>query len=285
MRPELVLSWLSDSVGDVMAIGMNNDNWGARARIGMFIVGSEAVPEAEWQAMAPSGVSVHAARVTAAAPWATWRPDRNGVDLADDLDRGCRQFAAMRLAAVVIGHTSSSVVGGKGWDTAAIGEMRKILGDAVHVTTNGMDTVAGLNAVGARRPFIVAPPWFGDAAIAAALRYYADHGFDPAGRLRYDPGEDWRHIAPQDLYGRGMGFAQEIEPLYRQIVGACPEAADAVFIAGTGFRAVAVIEALEAALGRPVITANQASLWRCLRLSGVDDAVPHYGGLLALPSD
>ena len=32
-----------------------NDNWGWRARIGMFIVGSEAVPEAEWAAMVPGG--------------------------------------------------------------------------------------------------------------------------------------------------------------------------------------------------------------------------------------
>lgn len=262
---------------------MNNDNWGARARIGMFIVGSEAVPEAEWQAMAPPGVSVHAARVTAPAPWAPWRADQKGVDLADDLARGCRQFAAMRLAAVVVGHTSSSVVGGKGWDDAAIAEMRTILGHAVHVTTNGKDTLAGLGAVGVRRPFMVAPPWFGDAAMASAESYYADHGFRPAGCMRYDPGETWRHIPPQDLYGHGMGFAQEVEPLYAQIVEACPADADAVFIAGTGFRCVAIVEDLETALDRPVVTANQASLWRCLRLSGVDDAVDRYGRLLRLP--
>ncbi len=184
----------------------NNDNWGAQARIGMFIVGSEAVPEAEWQAMAPSGVSVHAARVTAAAPWATWHANRQGVDLADDVARGCRQFAAMQLSAVVIGHTSSSVVGGKGWDQATIAAMRTILGDAVQVTTNGMDTVAALKAVGAERPFLVAPAWFGDNAIAAALQYYADHGLAPAGHLRYDPGGKWRQIPPQDLYAHGMGF-------------------------------------------------------------------------------
>ena len=41
------------------------DNWGWRARIGLFIVGNEAVPEAEWWAMAPPGVSVNASRVTA----------------------------------------------------------------------------------------------------------------------------------------------------------------------------------------------------------------------------
>ena len=44
---------------------MQRDNWGWRARIGMFIVASEAVPEAEWWAMTPAGVSVHAARVEA----------------------------------------------------------------------------------------------------------------------------------------------------------------------------------------------------------------------------
>ncbi len=258
---------------------MNNDNWGARARIGMFIVGSEAVPEAEWQAMAPRGVSVHSARVSASAPWAAWRPDRRGVDLADDLARGCRQFAAMRLSAVVLGHTSSSVLGGKGWDAAAISEMRAILGAAVQVTTNGLDTIAALHAIGARQPFLVVPPWFTDAVVSAALGYYADHGFHLAGHMRHDPGEKWRHVPPQDLYAHGMGFDQEIEPLYQQIVNACPPAADTVFIAGTGFRCIAIIEALEAALDRPVVTANQASLWRCLRLSGVNDAIQHYGRL------
>lgn len=264
----------------------NNDNWGFRARIGIFIVGSEAVPEAEWQAMAPAGVSIHAARVTANAPWANWRPGRSaGVELADDLARGCRQFAAMRLSAVVVGHTSSSVLGGEGWDAAAIAELRTILGDAVPVTTNGLDTVAALTAVGAKRPFLVAPPWFGDAAVTAAADYYADNGFELAGHVRHDPGDKWRAIPPGELYAHGLGVAQEIEPLYRQIVDACPSTADAVFIAGTGFRCVGLIERLETDLGRPVVTANQASLWRCLRLAGVEDAVANYGALLGLASN
>ena len=77
---------------------MSNDNWGWRARVGMFIVGNEAVPEAEWWAMAPPGVSVHAARVTAKSPWAMWRANKTEVDLADgdglvDRDRGPRRAA------------------------------------------------------------------------------------------------------------------------------------------------------------------------------------------------
>lgn len=260
----------------------NADNWGARARIGMFIVSSEAVPEAEWQAMTPTGVSVHAARITATTPWAQWRDGRENVDLADDLAHGCRQFASMQLSAVVIGHTSSSVVGGKGWDDAVITQMRQILGEDTLVTTNGADTTAALNAIGARRPFIVAPPWFGDGPIDAARAYYTASGFAPSGVMRYDPGPAWNQFPSQDLYARGMGFAQEIEPLYRQIVETCPDDADAVLIGGTGFRCVGIIEALEATLNRPVVSANQASLWRCLRLSGIDDVIPGYGRLLSV---
>ena len=52
-------------------------------------------------------------------------------------------------------------------------------------------------------------------------------------------------------------------------------------IAGTGFRCSAIIESLEQALARPVVAANQASLWRCLRSAGLSTPVSGYGGLLA----
>lgn len=264
-----------------------NDNWGWKARIGMFIVGAEAVPEAEWWAMLPRHVSVHAARVTARAPWARWR-DGGGeaVELADDVARGARQFAGMRLSAVVLGHSSSSILGGPGWDEAvveALGvELGAGIGGGAAVTTNGLDSLAALRAVGARRPFLVLPPWFDDATLAAGVGYYADRGFAPAGHLRYEPGRKWRDMAPGELYPAGAGFEQEVEPLYAQIRAACPAAADAVLIAGTGFRCVAILDALERDLKRPVLSANQVSLWHCLRLSGVQGGPAGYGSLFGL---
>ena len=259
---------------------LQNDNWGSQARYGMFIVGSEAVPEAEWWAMLPDNVSMHAARVTASAPWAHWQENRTDVDLADDVVRGCQQFAAMRLSAVVVGHSSSSFMGGKGWDEAVVKTLSGTLGTDATVTTNGLDTIAALHASAVRQPFLVMPPWFNDKTIDAGVRYYKDHGFEPAGHLRYDPGPEWRDLPPGDLYPRGMGFAQEVEALHAQISAACPAAADGVLIAGTGFRCVAILNALEEGLKRPVISANQASLWHCLQMSGVPFDIPGYGNLL-----
>jgi len=260
----------------------HNDNWGWKARFGMFIVSSEAVPEAEWWAMLPPGVSVHAARVTARAPWARWREDRGGVEPEDDLVRGARQFAAMRLSAVVLGHSSSSILGGPGWDAATVDCLSGLLGPGAAVTTNGLDCLAALRASAVRRPFLVLPPWFDDATVAAGLRYYAEHGFEPAGHLRYDPGRKWRDVPPGELYPQGMGFEQEIEPLYAQIRAACPPTADGVLIAGTGFRCVGILDALEQDLKRPALSANQASLWRCLRLAGIHTPIAGYGALLGL---
>jgi maleate isomerase len=257
------------------------DNWGWQARIGIFIVGNEAVPEAEWWAMAPPNVSIHAARVTARAPWATWNPTHTAVTLEDDLARGARQFATMRLSAITVGHTSSSILGGPGWDEATITALAELI-PSTFLTTNGLDCLAALKASHASRPFLVLPPWFNDATVAAALAYYRHHTIEPAGHLRYDPGRKWRDLPPADLYPNGMGFEQEIEPLYAQIIAACPPQADSILIGGTGFRCIGILDALETNLKRPTLSANQASLWNCLRHSNVHTPIPNYGSLLRL---
>ena len=148
------------------------------------------------------------------------------VEPEDDLVRGCRQFAAMRLSMVTVAHSSSSLLGGKGWDEATVAALSPLLGAGTRLTTNGLDTFAALRACKVRRPFLVLPPWFNDQTVAAGIAYYADCGFAPAGHLRYDPGRKWRELPPGDLVGLGAGFEQEVEPLYAQIRAACP--ADAV---------------------------------------------------------
>ena len=246
------------------------DNWGWRARIGMFIVGNEAVPEAEWWAMVPPDVSIHAARVTAKSPW----------PIDGDLKRGAEQFSTMKLQAAVLAHTTSSIVGGKGWDEKMAADLTAIIGKDVFCTTNGLDQQAALRAQGIKRPFIVVPPWFNDQSLAAGVTYFSERGFSPAGHLRYDPGPGWHDIPPGDLYPKGMGFAQQIEPLHAQVRAACPKDADGVLLGGTGFRCVGILEKLEQDLARPVVSANQASLWHCLRRSGVKTKIDGYGSLL-----
>jgi maleate isomerase len=45
---------------------------------------------------------------------------------------------------------------------------------------------------------------------------------------------------------------------------------------------VDVIQAIEDAVGKPAICSNQAMLWHCLRLAGIDDRISGYGRLMLL---
>lgn len=53
--------------------------------------------------------------------------------------------------------------------------------------------------------------------------------------------------------------------------------ADAVFVGGNGLRAIGAIDALERALSRPVLTANQVVLWAALRAAKAGLEVRNYG--------
>jgi maleate isomerase len=256
------------------------DNWGDRARIGLFIVGREVVPEAEWWAMRPAGVSVHAARVTSASPWAPWTADGTGAGLSPDLSRGCRDFTAIAVDVAVLAHSSSSFVGGPGWDEAAVAALAAELPAGTTATTNGLDMRLALAALGSKRPFLVMPAWMSDALVASAVAYLEAHGFAAPAAWRYRPLDKWRGIPPDGLYPAGMATDQDTGSLFDQVVRECPADADSILLAGTGLRCVAIIEALETALGRPVVTANQASLWRALQAAGVDARVDGYGVLL-----
>jgi maleate isomerase len=47
-----------------------------------------------------------------------------------------------------------------------------------------------------------------------------------------------------------------------------PDSADAVYLAGNGFRVAAAVEELEETIGRPVLTATQVLMWSLLALVG-----------------
>jgi len=55
---------------------------------------------------------------------------------------------------------------------------------------------------------------------------------------------------------------------------------DGLIAACLNFRSHPIIDALEARIGKPVVTSTQAVLWRLLRLAGVDTPIHGFGRLL-----
>lgn len=246
--------------------GMRPDGYGWRAKIGLIYIASSVVMEPEMYAMAPPGCSFHTARIPLA---------RVAVDALADLGadeapafEAARLLAMAPLDCIVFACTSGSFVGGPGYDEALIRRLEAVTG-GIPVTTTTTAVVAGLRALGARR-LAVATPYPDD--VNRRLRaYFEAVGFEIVSLEGLGCRED-----------REIG-AQEPETVYRLAKRVDRPAAEAVFISCTNFRTAAVLAALEEDLGKPVVSANQASLWHALRLAGVQAPVEGYGQLLRLP--
>jgi len=59
----------------------------------------------------------------------------------------------------------------------------------------------------------------------------------------------------------------------------CAPESDALFVSCTGWRTSGVVDSLEEALGRPVVTSNQALAWHALRSAGITDTCDGRGRL------
>ena len=57
--------------------------------------------------------------------------------------------------------------------------------------------------------------------------------------------------------------------------------AEAIFVSCGALRTMDVISEIEAATGKPCVSSNQAMLWHCLRLAGIDDRIAGLGQLFS----
>jgi len=247
------------------------DGWGWRARIGVLTPHGDIGPEAEFRAMAPDGVSIHAARVPLGA-YVSGKAGTLDRIIGHDavrafaepplVDDAAELLAAAPLHAIAFTFTSSSYVRGAADDVALKTRLEARTG-GVPVVVTCAAAVLALATLGAGRLALIDPPWFSVELNQQGADYFRGQGLDvvhsgPAGLP-----SDQRAIHPGQLY--------------EWVRTHTPDSAEAVFIGGNGLRAVGVIQALEQDLARPVLTANQVAFWHALWLSGARVPVVGYG--------
>jgi maleate isomerase len=245
------------------------DGWGWRARIGVLMQHADLGPESEFRAMAPAGVSIHAARIPyhplppyeATDPVAALEPNRAfaeppGADAAAEL------LAAAPLHVIAFAFTSNSYVRGAADDAVLKARLeQRTRGIPVVITCAA--AVLALRTLGVGRLALIDPPWFSPHLNALGADYFRSQGFDVV------------YAAPADLPRNALA----IHPgqVYEWTRTHVPANAEAVFIGGNGFRTAGAIQALEEDLERPVLTANQGALWQALHLAGLRAPVVGYG--------
>jgi len=114
---------------------------------------------------------------------------------------------------------------------------------------------------------LIGAPWFDPENNELGAAYVSGQGFDVVESTSPDLPHDSFRVEPATVY----------EWVSRHV----SDAAEAVFIGGSGFRAAAAIQRLETAIGRPVLTSNQVLLWNLLSQAGDRFDVAGYGRLFA----
>jgi maleate isomerase len=160
--------------------------------------------------------------------------------------------------------TGTSMSGGVDGEKRVIEEMQKATGKPVATAASSL--TAAFAALGAKRLVFVSETKQPDHE--KKLRYLREAGYDVvADKAVGLAGSDEYCIMPPRLW-------------FDTTVALRRDDADAYFISCANIHSIDAIEDLEKVLNKPVVTSNQAAIWRSLRLAGISDAVPGLGHLL-----
>jgi maleate isomerase len=243
--------------------------FGWRARIGVLLPPGNPTVEPELYRMAPDGVSLHFARLEASPsdgpPGGAAGMEERTRAYREGLAGPAAALGQVRPAVVVLAHTASSYALGFGSEQPLIDRIASLCGAPALLAARA--ALAALQHFGVKRLALGTP--YPESISRQGKAYWEAAGFQVVGYHRLPD------VA--DIY------AESEERAY--LLGRRADApdAEAVLLSGTGLPTVGVLETLERDLGKPVISSNQACLWRALRLAGVREAIPGFGRLLREP--
>lgn len=182
---------------------------------------------------------------------------------AERLAAGVEELRMSGAEAVVWACTSGSFV--YGWEGA-------------HEQVRALARTAGLPASSTSFAFVHAARELGVRRVAVGATYPDDVAALFAGFLRAGG------VEPAVVRGSGIITAAEVGTWGRAEVLALARGADqpgveAVLLPDTALHTAAYLTALEKELGKPVLTANQVTVWEALRLTGRRVNAPTLGAL------
>ena len=239
-------------------------------RVGVLTPHEVPGPEVEFPAMAPGRLATRVVRITgtagAGASGGPVSPAALGpLTTAPLLDRAAGQLVTDPVDVIGYASTTSAYTIGFDAEMAMVSQLSQLTGRLVAATC--ASAVRALRVLQVERVALIGAPWFDPQFNELGAAYFASQGFDvvssESAGLSQDPG--------------AIEAAGVCEWISRHVA----DAAEAVFVGGNGFRAAGAIEALETAIGRPVLTSNQVLAWQLLAQADATFEISGYGRLFA----
>src|SRR5438445_13835441 len=233
----------------------------SETRIGVIVPSVNSIVEAWYPRIVPEAVSIHFARMLMPAGGSTERIIE--MDRTDGR-HAIHKLASCRPHAIAYGCTASSIVQGHAFDAHLREEIRHIA--CVPGTSATNSIFAACARLGMKRVTAISP--YPAEVDAAEHKFFAEGGIETIAGAHLGITDGFRLAEP------------EPEAILDLALGAWDPASDGIIIACLNFRSHPIIDALEARIGKPVVTSTQATLWHVLRLAGVATPIPGYGRLL-----
>jgi len=230
-----------------------------RARLGYIIPTSNRMVEPQMQRFSPPGVIPHFTRIG--------MTNKHKAPLEQQLPKMAAAAEALsesKMNAIILQCTGTSMSGGLETERRVIEAMEKASG--VPCSTAASSLTSAFTALRAKKLVFVSETKQPDHE--KKLKYLREAGYDiVADKAVGLSGTDEYCTTPPKLW-------------FDVTLSLKNDAADAYFISCANIHSIDVIEDLEKVLNKPVVTSNQAAIWKSLRLAGVYDAVPGLGHLL-----
>ncbi|MBI4528747.1 MAG: aspartate/glutamate racemase family protein [Deltaproteobacteria bacterium] len=233
---------------------------GFKARIGLLIPSTNVIAEPEFYAMAPSGVTFHFARLEHRTELGLKKYE----NMINELSHEVKKLTQARVGTIAFTCTTGSLYGGKGYNEWVEEQIRKVA--AVNVTSTSSAVLEALRDIKARKISVFTP--YSKEVNELEAAFLESNGFQV--------------LSIRSLDTRGVRHSDiDEELLFDQVSSLGDDGCEAVFLSCTGLSTITVLGRIEAALERPVISSNQATMWKLKTMLGLSAPASNFGSLLS----
>ena len=233
-------------------------DWTYRGKIGLILT-ADSEMEREYYNFVPPGTSLHFTRMPLASMADQVKANTEMAE-SSNIEEAAELLSVIKPDCIAMTCTSMSFVRGAGYDEEIVRRIEEKTG--IPATTASTASIKALRKLGLKK-LAVGAPYVTE--LTARLRQFLE-------------ANDFQvvNVRSLDLEWIGVPSLDEIYRLARKVNRTD---ADGIYIACTGMRTFEITAPLEEDLGKPVVSAIQATMWEALNLAGVRPQLPGLGRL------